>query len=66
MKSLEEIVTQLEKGEVSLEESLKFYEEGRRLAKFLEERLSEAEERVKELVKTEEGKFEEKPINLEE
>jgi exodeoxyribonuclease VII small subunit len=65
MESLEEIVSKLESGEVSLEESLKLYQDGKKLAKLLEERLSSAEEKVKELVKKDEGVFEEKPLNLE-
>jgi exodeoxyribonuclease VII small subunit len=66
MESLEEIVSKLESGEVSLEESLKLYQDGKKLAKLLEERLSSAEEKVKELVKKDEGVFEEKPLKMEE
>ena len=65
MKALEEIVTRLERGDVPLEESLKLYQKGKQMAKFLEERLSEAEEKVKEMVKTEEG-FEVKQMDIEE
>ncbi|MCH7761220.1 exodeoxyribonuclease VII small subunit [candidate division TA06 bacterium] len=64
--ALEEIVTRLEKGEVPLEDSLKLYQEGKNLAKFLEEKLSVVEEKLKKLVKTEEGTVEAKPMTIEE
>jgi exodeoxyribonuclease VII small subunit len=62
LKRLEEIVTKLEAGDVSLDESLKLYEEGQGLLKFCQERLQKAETRVKELVKTGEGEFRLEPI----
>ena len=54
---LEAIVESLEKGESSLEESLKAFEEGVRLAKFCSQKLSEAETRLQKLVKREDGSF---------
>ncbi|MCH7761059.1 exodeoxyribonuclease VII small subunit [candidate division TA06 bacterium] len=64
--ALEEIVTRLEKGEVPLEDSLKLYQEGKNLAKYLEKKLSVVEEKVKELVKTEEGTVKARPTTIEE
>ncbi len=55
MNRLEEIVSSLERGDVSLDEALKLYEEGQELLKFLKDRLSKAEAKVKEITKTEEG-----------
>ncbi|MFQ5706269.1 MAG: exodeoxyribonuclease VII small subunit [bacterium] len=52
MHRLEEIVSELEKGEVSLEESLKKFEEGMALTKFCAARLNEVEKKIKVLVKS--------------
>ncbi|MCX7797250.1 MAG: exodeoxyribonuclease VII small subunit [Melioribacter sp.] len=51
LKRLQEISEILEKGEVSLEESLKLYEEGINLAKFCYNTLKEAELKITELKK---------------
>jgi exodeoxyribonuclease VII small subunit len=50
MKKLEELVSRLESEEVSLEESLKLFEEGVKLMRFCHQRLNEVEEKVKILV----------------
>lgn len=47
---LSDIVQKLESGELSLEESLKLFEEGVRVARAAQARLSAAEKRVDELV----------------
>ena len=52
LKKLEGIVERLEKGELSLEEALKYYEEGVRLADVCSKRLNHAEKRVKVLLKS--------------
>lgn len=65
---LEEIVKKLESGTLSLEESLKAFEEGVRLSRVCSERLDEAERRVEMLVDGEKGlkrPFEEKTNNNE-
>ncbi len=51
LSRLEKIVSQLEQGEVSLEESLSLYEEGIALAKECTETLSKAEIRIRQLTK---------------
>lgn len=51
IKRLEEIVAELEEGHLSLEESLKIYEEGVELTKFCTAKLTETEEKIKSLVK---------------
>ncbi len=51
LERLEKIVARLEGGDLSLEESLKFFEEGTRLAKVCQERLSEAEKKIERLSK---------------
>lgn len=55
LRRLEEIVRQLEQGDVPLEESLKMYEEGIALSKACVEKLTQAELKVKKLGKDMEG-----------
>ena len=57
MKRLEKIVSDLESGDLSLENSLEFFEEGMNLVKFCSEKLEEAEHKVTMLVKESEGKY---------
>jgi exodeoxyribonuclease VII small subunit len=51
LKRLEEIVQKLEGGELSLEESLKLFEEGIEISRTCTKKLSEAEKKVEKLVK---------------
>jgi len=54
---LEEIVQKMERGDLALEDSLKFFEEGVRLSKECHQQLNEAEVKIKKLVGfTEDGK----------
>jgi len=55
LNKLEKIVSQLEEGDVSLEESLKLFEEGIRLSRLCNQKLEEAEKRVEILLKGEDG-----------
>jgi exodeoxyribonuclease VII small subunit len=55
LKKLEEIVQRLERGELSLEDSLSCYEEGIRLSRLCHARLEEAERRIETLVKDARG-----------
>ncbi|NOX97064.1 MAG: exodeoxyribonuclease VII small subunit [Nitrospirae bacterium] len=64
LKKLEKIVSDLERGELSLDNSLKKYEEGVRLAKICTKKLEEAEKKVEILVKSEDGKKEKKPFEV--
>ena len=52
---LEEIVTQLEEEELTLDDSLKIFEEGMELSKFCYEKLNQAEQKLKKLVKKDNG-----------
>jgi exodeoxyribonuclease VII small subunit len=52
---LEEIVKKLEKGDLPLEQSLKLFEEGVKLARVCNKRLEEAERKVEILLKDKEG-----------
>ena len=55
LKKLEEIVKELEEGELSLEQSLERYEKGVGLARFCSAKLDEAEKRIEMLQKNEAG-----------
>ena len=57
LKKLESIVQNLENGDLSLEQALKQYEEGVKMADICTKRLTEAQKRVEVLVKTNAGKF---------
>jgi exodeoxyribonuclease VII small subunit len=50
LKRLEEIVHRLEDGELPLEESLKLFEEGIKISRSCNEKLTEAEKKVKLLL----------------
>ncbi len=54
MRKLEDLLNRMEAGEMSLEESLKAFEEGIRLSRFCAERLDEAERKVDILLKEDE------------
>jgi len=54
---LEEIVHQLENGDISLEESMQAFEEGKTLVKLCLEKLDTAESKIKKLVKNENNEF---------
>jgi len=55
LRRLEEIVAKLEKGELTLEESLRLYEQGIGLAKHCHAKLEEAEGRIEVLIKDARG-----------
>lgn len=56
-RKLEAIVETLERGESTLEEAMKAFEEGMELAKTCSIKLNEAEARLQQLVKGENGEF---------
>ena len=57
LKKLETIVENLEAGDLSLEQALKHYEEGVRMADICSKRLTDAEKKVEVLMKTGGGKL---------
>ena len=57
MEEIEQVVEQIESGELSLEESLAAYEKGVGLVKFCYQKLNEVEKRIEFLVKDKEGKL---------
>lgn len=66
LKKLEEIVEGLEQGKISLEDSLKKYEEGINLAKFCTKKLHEAEQKIEMLTKDSKGNLKKEPFAAEE
>ena len=57
LRRLEQIVDELEQGEVPLDDALKMYEEGIELSKACVEKLTQAELRIKKLSKDMRGSF---------
>lgn len=57
LRRLEEIVEQLEKGTVPLENSISMYEEGMNLSRICLEQLNQVELRLKKLTRDAEGRF---------
>ena len=52
---LESIVEELEQGDISLEESINKFEKGMKLSKLCDDKLNQLEQKMKKLVKTEDG-----------
>ena len=65
MERLELIVQSLESGDLSLEESLKVFEEGMELVQFCTTKLDEAEQKVTILMKESTGKLVQQPFETE-
>ena len=63
---LEDIVKELEQGDLPLEQSLKLFEEGIKLSRICNRRLEDAERRVEILLKDDAGKVIAQPFNEEE
>ena len=59
---LEEIVAQLERGDLPLEESVRLFEEGTRLSELCRKQLEEAEGKVEMLVKQRDGAMKRQPF----
>jgi exodeoxyribonuclease VII small subunit len=64
LADLESIVQKLEKGGLSLNESLALFEKGVKLAKYLREELGKAEKKVEVLLKDEKGGVRKEPFDL--
>lgn len=62
LEELEKVVEQLESGDLSLEGSLAAFEEGVRLVKYCNQKLTEVERKIELLVKDKEGKLQLKPL----
>lgn len=62
LKQLENIVAQMERGDISLEESIKLFEEGTKLADQCKQQLAEAEGKVEILIKQRNGAMKREPF----
>jgi len=62
IKQLEQIVQDLESGDMPLEKAVKKFEEGIQLAKLCSEKLDETEKRITILMQDSNGKLSEKPF----
>lgn len=60
---LEQIVRQLESGEVNLEESLRLFEEGVKLSRLCAQQLDAAEGKIVRLIEKPDGTVEEAPFD---
>ena len=63
LQKLEAIVARMEEGDLPLEEALKAFEEGVRLAKFCTGKLDEAERKVEKLIRDQAGKIQTTPFS---
>ena len=63
LKQLEEIVVQLEGGDLALDRALELFEEGVRISRFCNAKLEEAERKVETLIKGADGTMVEAPFN---
>ena len=62
LKKLESIVSKLEDGDLSLDESLNLFEEGIKLSRFLGKKLDQAERKIEILLKDEQGDIKPHPF----
>jgi len=62
IEELEKVVRQMEKGELTLDQSISAFEGGVKLARECEKKLKEAKGKVEQLVKDESGKSKIEPF----
>lgn len=65
LNELEKIATDLERGDLNLEEAIKKFETGMKLSKECSEKLENAEKRINILVQNENGTLEEEKFEVE-
>ncbi|HHT78396.1 MAG TPA: exodeoxyribonuclease VII small subunit [Actinobacteria bacterium] len=66
MQRLEDIVNELEKEGITLENAMEKFEEGVKLSEFCVNRLNEAEKKIEELTRTENGELKVNDIKIDE
>jgi exodeoxyribonuclease VII small subunit len=64
MTELEMIVSKLEKGEATLEESISNFQQGIELSRYCASKLDEAEKKISMLIKDEEGNLVERDFDI--
>lgn len=62
LEELESIVDKLEKGELTLDKSLEYFQRGVELSKYCNKRLDEVEKKISVLVEAEDGTIKEEPV----
>ena len=62
LSELEQIVKQLEDGDLPLEESLKLFEQGVKLSRECRDRLANAERRIEVLIRESDGSISLEPV----
>ena len=62
LKQLEQIVHDLEEGDLPLEKAIKKFEDGIKLSKYCSDKLDETEKKITLLLKEQNGKISEKPF----
>ena len=65
MQELEQIVQELESGDLPLEKALKKFEDGIKLSKSCSQKLDETEKKISLLVQDHDGQVAEKPFETE-
>jgi exodeoxyribonuclease VII small subunit len=65
LEELERIVRELEQGELTLEKSLELFEQGVKLSRECQERLSQAERRIEILMRDNQGRASVRPFDPE-
>jgi exodeoxyribonuclease VII small subunit len=65
LEELERIVRELEQGELTLEKSLELFEQGVKLSRECQERLSQAERRIEILMRDSQGRAAVRPFDPE-
>jgi exodeoxyribonuclease VII small subunit len=65
LKSLEEIVSQLEAGDLTLDRALELFEQGVKISRFCNSKLEEAERKVETLIRNTDGSLAEVQFTVE-
>jgi len=65
LKQLEQIVNDLEEGDLPLEKAIKKFEDGIKLSKYCSDKLDETEKKITLLLKEQNGSIIEKPFDRE-
>ena len=65
LEELERIVRELEQGELTLEKSLELFEQGVKLSRECQERLTQAERRIEILMRDNQGRATVRPFDTE-
>jgi exodeoxyribonuclease VII small subunit len=65
MQALEQVVNQLESGEIGLDESMALFRRGMALSEFCAGKLAAVEKQITQLIEKADGQIEEKPFGEE-